>query len=432
MAKRIPFQQLLDNLTGAYKKDIASFSRYYGQFNLKEDGFQYYYLGGGNTSINEGNILFVKLSGHRLSTIEADGFGEVNVQQLLDGLQKLEKECSAVLNSDYTKDFSPVTTLDSKVTELFSKANAVGGDPSVESGLHAQLAGTFKKPRWNLHDHNTIKNYLLCSENAEQVYKEIFGDDPRVRFMDFVEPGALLSIVFNRKMNEWKNTSEPNIILMAQHGAIQTGYPPQEIYDLDQMVVEKISSYAVQNLPEYPFGVKSYTRPDNDSIIKAAGIVSRCFDKVWVQANQSENDIIMRMLFSEKALKTIKQGMPNPDAVVYGGAAPLVLDFNPGDNPAKLEDSARKALGQYKEKYKELSLSHKGYLPKIIIIPGLCVITIGESEKQADNAYAALLDTSYILSGAEAFGGMKPLSDKHLFYITNWAAEQRREKIASR
>ena len=92
------------------------------------------------------------------------------------------------------------------------------GEPSVENGLHARLAGSEEIPRWNIHDHNTIINSMLCAENAEEAFYNIFGRDNRmIRYMEFIEPGAPLFVVFNDKIGKrrygqsiiipkWQNT----------------------------------------------------------------------------------------------------------------------------------------------------------------------------------------------------------------------------------
>jgi rhamnose utilization protein RhaD (predicted bifunctional aldolase and dehydrogenase) len=101
-------------------------------------------------------------------------------------------------------------------------------------------------------------------------------------------------------------------------------------------------------------------------------------------------------------------------------------------------------IGQARQDYerrftytKPINANGSLYLPRIVLIQGLCAITMSAEEdhakarKKANNAYEALIDTVYVQRGATAFGGMKPLSHQHLFYITNWAAEKRRQdKVA--
>ncbi len=438
MPQRQSFEDL--KFTTDPRHDIALFSRFFGQWNVEEDGFQNFYRGGGNSSINLGYIMYVKLSGHSLPTIREDGFGEIDVGHVAEGLKRYEKQCRLVLDSDYTKDFSPVMELDDLVSELFTHANAGQGEPSVETGLHAQLSGTGKSPRWNMHDHSTIANGLLCSNNAEKAFYEIFGDILSIRFMQFIEPGAPLSIMFNQHMQRWKQQVEPSVIMMAQHGKIQTDYSPEKVWGHAQMVTAKILDYSQSHLPQHPFGVEyvSFNQNAPFLITEACSYLEEIFPGKKAY-HFAQNDLLMKMLHSKQALATIAQGAPNPDAAVYGGAAPMVVDFESSEGVAKLKDRIDKAREEYIRKYTQdfpLNANKSEYLPKIILIPGVCAITLGDKdknpEKQANNAYAALLDTIYLMRQAEAFGGMKPLSYRHLYYITNWGAEERRKKLAEK
>ena len=433
MATRISLDNLLRNSTGDPRADIALLSRFLGQYTLQEDGFQNFYLGGGNTSVHLGDRMFVKLSGYPLSTITSDGFGDVSVHKVIDGLKKLEELCMQVLESDYIRDFSPVMELDAKVTKLLNRANQGVGEPSVETGLHAQLAGTPERPRCNIHTHNTIVNALLCSNGAETGYNELFGDDPNVQFMDFVEPGAPLSVAFNRRMKEWRSKGlDPKVILMAQHGIVVTGYSMEEVVELHDKVAIRIKEYLEKHLPEHPFGVSDCNPYNQVARQNALLDVASCFPGRTVHTPDEENDLVLRMLLSkttktsESAYARIARGMPNPDAVVYGGVALMVVNRVKGDPTSNLRKRIEAAKERYVEDHKNIRLDGSPYLPRIVLIPGLCSFTIGEDSKKCHKAYAALLDTVYVMRGAEAFGGMKPLSPKHLFYITNWGAEKRR------
>lgn len=433
----MPNRQIFDGLvfTGDPRLDIALLSRFFGQWNVQEDGFQNFYLGGGNSSIHFGDTLYVKLSGHQLPTITGDGFGKIDVKRVVKGLKKYEEQCRTVLKGDYTQDFSSVIQLDDLVSKLFTDANSSGGEPSVETGLHAQLSGTNHRPRWNMHDHNTIANGLLCSNNAEEAFCEIFAPDNTFCFIPFIEPGAPLSIKFNQCMEGWRK-KQPSVIMMAQHGKIQTAYSPKEVWELAELTTSKIKGYAESKLPRSPFHVRSYNPPSDYLCQSIQYRLMECFNELsYFQAHVPEDDLILRMLNSQKALNTIETGMPNPDAAVYGGAAPMIVRVKPSEGISKLKDSIKKAKEDYIRQYTEatpLNADKSIYLPKIVLVEGICAVTMGQNLKQVKNAYASLLDTVYVMHMAQAFGGMKPLSYKHLYYINNWGAEKRRARLAEK
>ena len=63
------------NLCGVHRHDIAELSKYFGQFSIESRGYQNIFLGGGNSSINNGRTLWVKLSGTSFKNIRPEDFG---------------------------------------------------------------------------------------------------------------------------------------------------------------------------------------------------------------------------------------------------------------------------------------------------------------------------------------------------------------------
>lgn len=418
------------NLCGVPRHDIAELSRYFGQFSIESHGYQNIFLGGGNSSINNGNTLWVKLSGTSFKNIGPEDFGELNLERLQDGLPKVNSLCKKVLSEDYRNNFTPVVYLDELASSLFTEANMGSGEPSVETGLHARLAGSEEIPRWNIHDHNTIINSMLCAENAEEAFYDIFGRDNRmIRYMEFIEPGAPLFVVFNDKMKKWEKEDIVKVILLSQHGKILSGESAKEVIGLHNNAIEKVNNYIKDNIPKDIFHSNTEPVLDTSCMESAVRYIEEYLPDFYVNNVNCEDMLIKYMLCSEYALSTLAKGMPNPDAVVYGNAAVMNIDFN--WEKSNLKDKIAEAIHYYKNTHGALNLNKDQYLPKIIIIPKAGVITVGANRKVAENAYAALLDTVYIMRGAEAFGGMKPLSPKHQYYINNWAAEKRRAAKAS-
>jgi len=418
-------------------EDIVLFTRYVGQFNIPEHGFQHSYLGGGNTSLNNGADLIVKLSGHFFSTINETGFGIATIDEILDGLLLLEPECDALRRLDYVQNFDPVNELDRKVAALYTRTNRSGGELSVEAGFHARLRGTLDGPRINMHDHHSTMNGLLNAWEAEQHSARLFSDLPYVKFMEFMETGAPLAIEFNRRMRRWAaEGGEPTVILMAQHGAIQTGYTTREVLGLSNLVVTRIQEDIKSRLPEFAFGVETYKLPDAAIIEQATAYLKNVMEKKFAACHGINEDAhVMRMLNSDKALEIIASGSPNPDACVYGGAYTMNVDYKPGDSFEKLRANIDEAWKAYQRKHTEespLYVDRRVYKPKIVLIKGLGAITLGDTEKEALNGHYALLDTVHVMKTAQAYGGMKPLTYAQLFYMTNWALEIRRARFAAR
>ncbi len=95
----ITFEDL--NFSGTYRHKIAELTRYFGQYSIETHGYQNVFLGG-NSSINDGNTLWVKLSGTSFSSITAEDFGELNLTKLIEGLPTINSLCNQVRNGGYT------------------------------------------------------------------------------------------------------------------------------------------------------------------------------------------------------------------------------------------------------------------------------------------------------------------------------------------
>jgi len=120
---------------------IVSLSREFGSSP------EYVLAGGGNTSVKDGDAMYVKASGTRLGTIDMDGFVPLSLKAL-DGI--------------WAKRYPEETNAreDAVLADL-NAARMEEGDtrrPSVESLLHG-----FFPYRYVVHTHPALVNGLSCS-----------------------------------------------------------------------------------------------------------------------------------------------------------------------------------------------------------------------------------------------------------------------------
>ena len=221
---------------------------------------------------------------------------------------------------------------------------------------------------------------MLCAENAEEAYYDIFGCDNRaVRYMEFVEPGAPLFVVFNHKVNKWEKEDIVKVILLAQHGKIQTGESAKEVIELHDMVIAKRNHYIQDNIPDDIFHTDAEPVIDTSVMESAQKYVQELLPDSYVYDVNCDDQLIRYMLCSEYALVTMAKGMPHPDAVVYGNDAVMNIDFN--WEKSNLKDKITEAIHYYQSTYCKLNISGEPYLPKIILVPRAGVITVGVKKK---------------------------------------------------
>jgi NAD(P)-dependent dehydrogenase (short-subunit alcohol dehydrogenase family) len=102
-----------------------------------------------------------------------------------------------------------------------------------------------------------------------------------------------------------------------------------------------------------------------------------------------------------------------PDHMVYYKDEPLFVQFD--------ADMGR-AFSEYEEK--------KGYKPKIVAVEALGFFALGNSKKEAEQARLLFLDAIKIAVYTQSFGGVLPMTDEFIAFISNWEVESYRSSVA--
>jgi rhamnose utilization protein RhaD (predicted bifunctional aldolase and dehydrogenase) len=183
-------------------------------------------LGEGNTSASCGDGTFwVKASGSRLETIEAEGFCRVRLDAVMSLLERTTMDEEEVGRA-----------LQEVLAEPSSKR------PSVETFLHA-LALAEGGARWVAHTHAVAVNAILCSRlGAEPFRRHIFPDaivvcgrHPAV--VPYVDPGFALGRVVRDEFRRYADAHGhlPKLLLMVNHGLVALGQTAQEAFNITLM-----------------------------------------------------------------------------------------------------------------------------------------------------------------------------------------------------
>ncbi|MFQ5445039.1 MAG: SDR family oxidoreductase, partial [Nitrospinales bacterium] len=127
-------------------------------------------------------------------------------------------------------------------------------------------------------------------------------------------------------------------------------------------------------------------------------------------------------------------GTATPDHVIRTKQKPLLLNLKQLDEPGKLRDEITQALSNYEEgyhRYFQSNVKAKGVerkeldpLPRVILVTGLGLVTIGKSTKETKisaDIYEHTIDT---IHKAFNVGEYKPLNEFDLFDMEYWSLEQ--------
>ena len=376
--------------------------------------------GGGNTSVKsvttntigeEVNVLYVKGSGWDLDTLEPPGLPGVQ----LDHLVKLRKlDC---LNDE--------DMVNEQRTHLLDAASP---NPSVETLLHAFLPHKFI-------DHSHADAILVIADqpNAESLCENIYGDTMGI--VPYIMPGFDLAKAAAEVYE--KNPDVKGLVLIS-HGLFTFGNTAKESYDRHIEAVQQaedfIASYGKKKLSPINAKITSDAGEMLSSIGPCLrGLFSEETGQNWL-IHYREDSAACAFASSLECKDWSQIGTATPDHVIRTKQKPLLLNPKHLNDPEKLRKEISGALEEYKNnyhKYFKINAQSKGVdkkeldpLPRIILVAGLGLVTIGKSVRETEIAADIYQHTIDIIKKSFDIGQFAPLKDNDLFDMEYWSLEQ--------
>ena len=358
--------------------DLLEMSRVYGSDE------RFVVKGGGNTSLKEDGVLYVKASGHALSTIKEDGFVRMSTEALND-MWKMK----------FPEDPAEREKL---VLQAMMDARLEGETqrPSVEALLHAII-----EYRFVVHLHPAMVNGLTCSQLGEEGMKSMFPD---ALWIDIVNPGFILAKTVRDAQRVYLETHprQPKVIFLQNHGVFVAGDSKEEIDQTYEHIMSTLDHYVVRK-PN--FSAVRVHSAKVEQFQKALGD-----DPSWLFLMNHE---LGSFLKDEESFYPLSSSF-TPDHIVYSGVAPMWVDssiFKKDD--LKKELAVR--IGEYQKRYEKD--------PKIIAVQQLGVFSVNES------ARTLFLDSVKVAVFTTSFGGPKFMEKSFIDFIKTWEVESYRSKI---
>ena len=368
--------------------------------------------GGGNTSVKTKlpddtgemvDVLCVKGSGWDLGYIEPAGLPAVRLASL-DALKSRET-------------LSDEEMVNAQRTRLL---DASSPNPSVETLLHAFLPHKFID-----HSHADAILALVDQPNSEEVCKEVFGDS--LAIVPYIMPGFDLSMAAAKVQAEHPDAEG---LLLLRHGLFTYGATAKESYERHVEAVSKAEAFIEEARAKAKVDRTKVNSLDYRAIAPVIrGVLSEGERRYVLE--RRDTDATKAFLARTDLDDITQRGTATPDHVIRTKRVPLVLKL---DGVSDIRNYIEERVQRYRDAYlkyvktqmrnKKREVSVLDPDPRVILIPGVGVLTAGATPKAARVAADVYEHTVDVIASAEAIGRYEPLPPDDLFDMEYWSLEQ--------
>lgn len=366
--------------------------------------------GGGNTSVkvkaknvlgDEEDILCVKGSGWDLATIEEAGFAPVQLGHLRRLAQLPELSDPQMVN---------------ELATHMTRASAPA--PSVEAILHAILPYKFVD-----HTHADAMLAITNTADGEARIREVYGD--LVVVIPYVMPGFDLARLCAERFPAEAGANTIGMVLM-NHGMFSFGATAKESYERMIALVQRAEDYlARKGAWDIAWGEAKPDRVDPLALARLRKSISEVAGFPMVMARHADAKSVAFCRRADLA-KIAQQGPATPDHSIRTKNLPMV-----GRDVADYAQRYREYFSAHEPSAKERK-TMLDPAPRLVLDPELGMLALGRSAKDAGIVADIYEHTMDVIARAEALGGYRALSSKHLFDVEYWDLEQAKLRKAGK
>jgi rhamnose utilization protein RhaD (predicted bifunctional aldolase and dehydrogenase)/NAD(P)-dependent dehydrogenase (short-subunit alcohol dehydrogenase family) len=377
--------------------------------------------GGGNTSVktrvkdllgDDAEVLCVKGSGWDMGAIDPPGMPGVR-------LAPLRSLCARVAMSD--EEMVRV--------QRAALIDPRAPNPSVETLLHAFMPHKFID-----HTHATAVLSLIDQANSEALCVETFGN--RLGFVPYIMPGFALA---KKAAEVFEKNPKVEGLILDKHGILTFGDDAREAYERmiefvtlaeDRLRKKGNAKFASARLPD-----RIAAATDVAPIIRGACTLRDAFGEgahKRLILDFRSSDMILNYVNGKDVGRYARAGLITPDHVIRTKPWPLIV---PAPEAGKLDDfkkavqqAARAFMDDYaayfaRQKARANGVAMHDPLPRVVLVPGLGLFGLGANAKDARIAADVAEAAAEGISGAEAIGAFKSISEADIFDVEYWPLE---------
>jgi rhamnose utilization protein RhaD (predicted bifunctional aldolase and dehydrogenase)/NAD(P)-dependent dehydrogenase (short-subunit alcohol dehydrogenase family) len=372
--------------------------------------------GGGNCSVKtvifddlgrDTEVLSVKASGRDLATVGPADFPALRLAELR-GLRALDSSGETDLANAFR-----IRMLD-----------AAAPSPSVESLLHA-----FLPHRYIDHSHATAILSVVNQRAPEKICRELYNGT--LALVPHVMSGLGLAKL---AAEVYEAYPEVEGLLLLQHGLVTFGDSARESYERHIRAVDTALTLVRKRRYWATFSsfppIESVRYSELGPILRG-GLGSHERHYLLTLRDRSS---VRDFVDSPQLVALSQRGVATPDHVIRTKRVPLLLNLEGAGNSQELSVRVKNAVEEYRLAYRAYIERNKHRKPtafeqldpdpRIVLVPGLGMVAIGESEREAEIAADIYQQTIEIMQNAEAIDSYQPPSEEATFDLEYWALEQ--------
>jgi rhamnose utilization protein RhaD (predicted bifunctional aldolase and dehydrogenase)/NAD(P)-dependent dehydrogenase (short-subunit alcohol dehydrogenase family) len=379
--------------------------------------------GGGNTSVKtrmpdllgeDTEVLCVKGSGHDMATIEPAGLPALR----LASLRKL-RALDALADDEMIR------------IQRSSLIDPQAPNPSVETLLHAFMPHPFVD-----HTHASAVLSLVDQPNGEEICAEVY--DGRMGFVPYVKPGFGLA---KKAAEVYEAKPDVEGLILSKHGIFTFGADAREAYERmiemvtlaeERLTRRRNAVFVARSVPER---IAPYR--DIAPILRGAcSIKDPVTEGAWrrLVCEVRTGSAILNFVNGAEVMRYSQSGVVTSDHLIRTKNWPLVV---PPPEEEKLDAFRRDAQGAARtfitdyEAYFTRNNARCAIkkepldpLPRVILVPGLGLVGLGPTKKDAGIAADIAESAVKTITDAEAIGRFESISEWEAFECEYWSLQQ--------
>ncbi|HEX2921796.1 MAG TPA: SDR family oxidoreductase [Bacteroidales bacterium] len=254
--------------------------------------------------------------------------------------------------------------------------------------------------RYVAHLQSPIINGLLCSRNAKNILKAIFGEN--IFFVQYADPGYSLFRKIESDLVRYRQASgrDPELIFVESYGIIISSDSCDNIERLFDEITSKIMA-GTQPLPEIN------PLPYNPMMDKALPVLRMLLSSGKPQVVRFRHNTLIQKYYNSQQ-EFHKVSLPlSPSVIRRCKTRFLYIDQTSASD--RILDSFRYQLPNFINEY--------GYVPGIIVIKGIGVFAFAENCSSAEDSLDAFEDHIKITYYSGQQGGPKFLTPEQVSFL---------------